>query len=352
MDVVTKSVEAAVAPVESDFPGEFEVILSTETKDRDDENLWAEEWKQPLPARIHIDGDHGRTLEKTVGSAVPTLENGRLIGKGTYAKTDYAQMVRQLVNDGHINSVSVTYAERKNAKGEGTVERELLNAAFVAIPANPEAVVLASKSATPDLTPLLEYDLREYFKGDKAKVKYMMDFIKKTAVRTAFGFADHSNHLDLADKAEGGVDASGNNPQVKHDDMVQAIHDAAIHLGAQCMNDIEADSGASDGANKSYQVFRSDDGTISYRAIGSDQVRTLSLPEIQKMLERADLTKSSSPEAGAPQESTEEPTAETADKAAEAAEESADDAAQLKAKELEIGRGLIAYFKSKNLSKD
>jgi hypothetical protein len=137
MNVVTKSVDAAVNPVESEHPnGEFEVVLSTEALDRDDENLWAEEWKQPLPARIHIDGDHGRTLEKTVGSAIPRLDGNRLVGKGTYAGTEYAQMVRQLVNEGHINSVSVTYAERKNQKDNG-VQRELLNAAFRGYPGQP-----------------------------------------------------------------------------------------------------------------------------------------------------------------------------------------------------------------------
>lgn len=250
MTVVTKSINAAVTPVDSDADnGEFEVILSTKTKDRDGENLWLDEWKQPLPERIHIDGDHGRSLEKTVGSAVPRIEGDKLIGKGSYAGTDYAQMVRQLVNEGHINSVSVTYSETKGQK-DGKVERELLNAAFVAIPANPEAIVLASKSAK--------------------------------------------------DKAEGGISASGDNPDPpKHDDMVQAIHDAACHLGAQCANEIDADPGTADGANKSI------DGLLSV------------------------ITKSSSRAAGQPQESDEDSAAaETAEKSAvsAAADDSADDA--------------------------
>jgi hypothetical protein len=40
----------------------------------------------------------------------------------------------------------------------------------------------------------------------------------------------------------------------KHDDMIQAIHDAACHLGAQCLNEVEADPGTSDGANKSAET--------------------------------------------------------------------------------------------------
>jgi hypothetical protein len=274
VNVIQKN--ATVSTVESENPnGEFEVILSTETKDRDNENLWASEWKTPLPAKIHIDGDHGRSLDKTVGSAVPRLEGNRMVAKGTFASTPYAQMVRQLVNEGHINSLSVTYSESKSEKGEG-VQRELLNAAFVAVPANPEAVVLASKNAK-------------------------------------------------LDKAEGGLSASGDNPQVpKHDDMIQAIHDAACHLGAQCSNEIEADPGTSDGANKG---IPGPTGTVVDGLITID--------------------KSSSPEGvGSPQESAEE-SAEPAAQAAGSAEESADDTAHQKAKELERARGL-AFLISMN----
>jgi hypothetical protein len=276
MDIVTKSVDAAVNPVESEHPnGEFEVVLSTESLDRDDENLWADEWKQPLPARIHIDGDHGRSIEKTVGSAVPSIEGNRMVGKGTYAGTEYAQMVRQLVNEGHINSMSVTYTERKNQK-DNSVQRELLNAAFVAIPANPEAVVLASKSF-------------EAAGKDAAAVF-------KTAIEAIV-------------KAAGGFTASGDNPQIKHDEMVQAIHDAAYQLGSQCQNEVAADSGASDGANKD------------------------AAPET-----------SSSKDAGLPQESTEETTAATADKAAATADESADESV-LKAKAAATARALAYLIK-------
>lgn len=291
MDVITKSVEAAVEPVESENPnGEFLAILTNETLDRDDENLWADEWKQPLPARIHIDGDHGRNIDKTVGSAVPCLEGNRMIGKGTYAGTPYAQMVRQLVNEGHINSLSVTYTETKNQK-DGKPQRELLNAAFVAIPANPEAVVLSSKSAK-------------------------------------------------SEKAEGGLSASGNSPQVpKHDEMVQAMHDAAVHLGAQCLNAADADPGAADGANKSATGFQWDGQPVT----------------------RVNDKETSSPNgAGSPKESPDDSPADVATKAAapqapaevptEAADDSADDTAarerwSLNAKALE-------YLISKNIMKE
>ena len=257
MEIVEKT--ATVTSVESENPnGEFEVVLSTEALDRDGENLWANEWKMPLPERIHIDGDHGRTLEKTVGSAVPRIEENRMVAKGTYAGTEYAQMVRQLVNEGHIGQVSVTYGERKGQK-DAKPERELFNAAFVAIPANAECVVLSSKSAKED--------------GGVPTV------------------------INNVVKAAGGFGASGNNPKVDPADMMQAIHDAACHLGAMCPYDPGADSGAADGANKA-----------------------------------ADPQTSSTKDAGEPQESAEESAAaEPAAKAAgsAAAEESADDAARL-----------------------
>jgi hypothetical protein len=200
MDIVTKSVEAQVRPVDSDHPnGEFEVILSTEHLDRDGEHLWIDEWKTPLPAKIHIDSDHGMSVEKTVGSAVPRIEGNQIIGRGSYAGTDHAQMVRGLVADGHISAMSVTYGETKNRKS-GKPQRELWNAAFVPVPANPAAVVLSSKSA-----------------GVKQ------------------------------------LDASGNNPDEHGFDLVsdhaQRIHDSAVSLGAQC----GAGTGEADGANKTAQ---------------------------------------------------------------------------------------------------
>lgn len=307
MDVVTKSVDAAVHSIESEHPnGEFEVILSTETLDRDDENLWADEWKQPLPARIHIDGDHGRTLEKTVGSAVPCIEGNRMIGKGTYAGTEYAQMVRQLVNEGHINSVSVTYAERKNQK-DNSIQRELLNAAFVAIPANPEAVVLASKSynaATRNKA--LAAGLSKYF-GEEIAVKIADATLTPEEAREFF-----------SDKAEGGLSASGDNPKVSHDGMVQAIHDAAYQLGAECQNAAEADPGTDEGGNKSV-------GTIYVDVV--PRVKSANVLDDNTFHNVKDLPpETSSVKAGTPQESADESTA-AAQKAA-AADESADPTAE------------------------
>ena len=273
MDVVTKTVDAQVNPLPSapDGPGEFEVVLSTDGLDRDGENLWAQEWKQPLPERIHIDGDHGRTLEKTVGSAIPHIdEHGRMIGKGRFASTPYAQMVRQLVNEGHINSLSVTYGESKSK--DGAPVRELFNAAFVAIPANPEAIVLASKAAKQ-------------------------------------------------------LDASGDNPKspARHDDMVQAIHDAAVQLGGQCSaNRTEADTGEDEGANKHTH-------TSHTKSVGSPQESPDDSPADAATKAAADVAPAQVP--------------------AEAAEKSADTTAQ-QAKLAARGRSLAFLMKQNSEDKD
>lgn len=146
MDVTTKA--ADVRPVESDHPhGEFDVILSTRALDRDGDELLPNEWKTPLPEHITFDSDHGMSVETCVGSGHPFInDDGQLQVRGTFASTPHAQNVRTLVNEGHIRSVSVSFMTRKGTKG-AKVERELLNGAFVAVPANPEALVLSSKGA-------------------------------------------------------------------------------------------------------------------------------------------------------------------------------------------------------------
>lgn len=141
---------AALSPAADDAAaphGSFEVLLSTPGLDRDGEEVKSDEWAQPLPEHITFDVDHGMSVEKTIGSGRPFLnKEGNLQVNGTYASTPLAQLTRTLVNEGHIRSTSVTFL-RHEGDG-GAVTRELLNGAFVSVPANPEALVLASKSAT------------------------------------------------------------------------------------------------------------------------------------------------------------------------------------------------------------
>jgi len=145
MDVTRK--DATITNTDEAGPGSFEVVLSTAAKDRDGEELAAEDWKQPLPEHITFDVDHGMSVEKTVGSGAPSIEAGKLIVRGTYSSLPRAQEVRTLVKEGHIRTTSVAFMSEKVSKGGKTrTVRELLNGAFVAIPSNREAVVLSAKA--------------------------------------------------------------------------------------------------------------------------------------------------------------------------------------------------------------
>lgn len=129
--------------------GSFDVILSTPDLDRDGEEVRSSEWKRPLPEHITFDTDHAMSVEKTVGSGKPFInDEGNLQVRGTYASTQLAQLTRTLVNEGHIRTTSVTFLRHTSddAKGAKVTTRELLNGAFVPVPANPHALVLASKT--------------------------------------------------------------------------------------------------------------------------------------------------------------------------------------------------------------
>ncbi len=147
MDVIHK--DATIANTDTDFPGSFEVVLSAPTLDRDGDTLKPDEWKTPLPDHITFDSDHGMSVATTVGSGVPRIDEGtgNLIVAGSYSSLPRAQEVRTLVNEGHIRTTSVAFMSEKSQKdGKTVATRELLNGAFVAIPSNREALVLASKA--------------------------------------------------------------------------------------------------------------------------------------------------------------------------------------------------------------
>lgn len=129
--------------------GEFDVILSAPTLDRDGEVIDARVF-EPLPDHITFDIDHGMSTATTVGSGVPSYdEEGRLRVKGTYSSIPRAQEVRTLVREGHIRTTSVAFMGAVRAEKDGVphvVKAELLNGAFVPIPSNRESVVLSAKS--------------------------------------------------------------------------------------------------------------------------------------------------------------------------------------------------------------
>ena len=151
-DVIRKAM-AQIEPGADDAEsphGTFRVILSDETFDRDGESLKSGEWITPLPDHITFDIDHAMNVAGTVGSGRPQIgTDGKMYVEGTYASRPLAQEVRSLVNEGHIRTTSVAFLRKKDQKS-GATKRELLNGAFVAVPANPNAVILASKAFDPE----------------------------------------------------------------------------------------------------------------------------------------------------------------------------------------------------------
>jgi hypothetical protein len=259
MDVETKAAVATVEAIDSRDPnGVFDVILSTDALDRDGENLHPDEWKQPLPDRITFDSDHGMSVATTVGSGRPFInDHGQLQVRGTFASTPHAQTVRALVNEGHITTTSVAFKVHRDRKSDG-VQRELLNGAFVAVPANPEAVVLSSKADKPKpLTPGSNYadpgwqpDKKPRYPLDtEAHARSAWSYINmpknasayspeqlskiKSKIKSAlrkFGVEISDDGKWFMDAVTKQQDTSGNALQ----DRLQAIHDYAVDLGAMC----------------------------------------------------------------------------------------------------------------------
>jgi hypothetical protein len=230
MNVVRK--DATITNTDDAGPGSFEVVLSAPTEDRDGETLLPEEWKQPLPGHITFDVDHGMSVASTIGSGVPRIdeETGNLIVAGSYSSLPRAQEVRTLVNEGHIRTTSVAYMEDELPQKDGKhrIERELLNGAFVAIPSNREALVLASKG------------------------------VKLGARNSAADAAD-----------------------------IQSIHDSSVSLGAACMKAATADStkAASEDVADPATLAAAIDAAIDEATNLLAQVDTTTLPaEVQQAI--------------------------------------------------------------------
>lgn len=214
--------------------GGFIAVLSTPSLDRDGDRLERDEWVEPLPERLTLDADHGMSVATTVGSFRPYFdENKRLMMEATFSSIPRAQEVRTLVKERHIGTVSVAFMTDKSKKS-GEQRRELLNAGIVAIPSNRDAVILDSKALDARVEEIIQ---EKQTKEPKTPTIYVdvKPRIDEQALKRVVAEV-------LTKAAAPGGDAS----------LVQAIHDAAAHLGAICVVEPEDDgTGADDGANKS-----------------------------------------------------------------------------------------------------
>ena len=137
---------AEVKSAESDNPnGEFEVVLSAQTVDRDGEVIDAKAF-EPLPDSIPFHAFHD--FHDPIGRAVPYYDGDVLKARGAFASTPRAQEIRTLVSEGVIGHTSVGFmsAVRKDAEDAPHITKgELLEGSFVSVPSNREAAVLMAK---------------------------------------------------------------------------------------------------------------------------------------------------------------------------------------------------------------
>ncbi len=91
MEISIKSLPMELQPVNEPadaYPGTFHAIVSSPRLDRDGDQLWADEWEQPLPDHVVINGDHDNNhIMSIVGSGKPILEGDNKIHvRGYYAR--------------------------------------------------------------------------------------------------------------------------------------------------------------------------------------------------------------------------------------------------------------------------
>ena len=140
---------AEVKAVDTDGPGEFEAVISVPTVDRDGEVV-AKGAFNPLPRGVPIHVDHRMDSEGLVGTGRPYYAGDELRLKGTFAGTPRAQIIRQLVVEGHLGAMSVGFMDAKRVVKDGVptiTKAELLEVSFVTVPSNREALVVAAKDA-------------------------------------------------------------------------------------------------------------------------------------------------------------------------------------------------------------
>lgn len=141
--------------------GEFDVIATTETVDRDGEMIKSDGWETENFIKNPVMLDCHKYFEMPVGACteLTKLEDGSYRAKGVFARTQKAQEIRSLYEDGILRTVSVGFIP-KERNGNIITKAELLEISFVPIPANPDAMAIAKMNKvfgiTTDATPAIE----------------------------------------------------------------------------------------------------------------------------------------------------------------------------------------------------
>lgn len=227
---------AVVKEAKSTNPnGEFEVILSAETLDRDGEVIDAKAF-EPLPDSIPFHAFHD--FHDPVGRGVPFYDGDVLKARGTYASTPRAQEIRTLVSEGVIGHTSVGFmaAERKDSKDDGTphvTSGELLEGSFVSVPSNREAAVVMAKSYQDTVAWREANGYAPIMGGDGGTG---VSTAANTSATTSTTFTLTSGAFK-APEDEPPTEPADEPAPTNDAEAWQAIHDLALENGATCTED-------------------------------------------------------------------------------------------------------------------
>jgi HK97 family phage prohead protease len=130
--------------------GKITVVASDETLDRHGEVLSIEQWdlsKFAGSPRMLV--DHNHQVEKIVGKwKNARVENGKLLMDADFHDfTPLAKAVKQMVEEGYLDTVSVGFIPHGPKKDGDKGSYELIETSWVTVPANPSARVQAAFKA-------------------------------------------------------------------------------------------------------------------------------------------------------------------------------------------------------------
>lgn len=259
--------------------GSFEATISAPSIDRDGEVIDAGAF-DPLPASIPILADHLGEVRSLVGRAVPYYEGETLKAKGSFASHEFAQYVRGLLTEAMLDTMSVGFMPPKRTIIEGTphiTKSELLEASFVVIPSNRDALVNTAKAMAPEkqyvdveppdgsyedtqddlrsalsdlygansqVTLVATYPDHVVYEVDSAT--YTVGFVIDTDGEVTLGEPEAVEITQLvtpktASRLELKVGRRNSN---RDQDHIQAAHDALVLAGATCDTSAQGDPGA------------------------------------------------------------------------------------------------------------
>lgn len=138
--------------------GEFEVVATTESEDRDGEVILASAWdfKNYIKNPVVLWGHDW--YSKPVGAVTSIQQiDGKVIVKGVFADTEAGQEIRKLYDSGILRTVSVGFLTRER-RGPVITKAELVELSFIPIPSNTDAMRTEQIKALKNIEKMLKQE--------------------------------------------------------------------------------------------------------------------------------------------------------------------------------------------------